>query len=78
MTTHVSDKPAYIEVLARRQDSFGIQEQQLRSKPSFSFWLDYKANRRKVCSSTSLKPSQNMKLTGILVEMAENLLNVHN
>lgn len=57
ITTNVSDKPACVEVLAGIQDSFGIQKQQVRSKPSFSFWLDYTVNRRKVCYSTSLKPS---------------------
>lgn len=35
VTRNVSDKPAYIEVLAGMQDSFGIQKQQVRSKPSF-------------------------------------------
>lgn len=65
VTRNASDKPAYIEVLAGMQDSFGTQKQQVRSKPSFSFWLDYTANRRKVCYSPSLKPSQNLKLTGI-------------
>lgn len=48
LTTNVSDKPAYVEVLAGAQNSFGIQKQQeRRSKPSFSFWLDYTVNRRK-------------------------------
>lgn len=62
----MSDKSAYIEELAGMQDSFGIQKQQVRkSKASFSFWLDYTVNRIKVCYSTSLKPFQNLQLTGI-------------